>query len=151
MGGRGVWRGWDGFPTFTWFWVRKSPLRYILFYGNNLWKSRNLRVIFREEFMGTEMIIGEKFPRFGKIFTPDKIWTVNFMNIYREFRWCSILWTANICWNSFVLFKKRLAATIDTISIHHPPSSDCVEGCRFCRVDDRGWIIYWSQQMDMGL
>ena len=32
--------------------------------------SRNLRVVFWEEFMGPEMIIGEKFPRFGKIFTP---------------------------------------------------------------------------------
>ena len=33
--------------------------------------SQNLRVVFREEFMGPEIIIGEKFPRFGKIFTPE--------------------------------------------------------------------------------
>ena len=32
--------------------------------------SRNLRVVFWEKFMDPEMIIGEKFPTFGKIFTP---------------------------------------------------------------------------------
>ena len=37
--------------------------------------SRNLRFVFREEFMGQEMIIGEKFPRFGEIFTPDLSYT----------------------------------------------------------------------------
>ena len=34
--------------------------------------SLNVRIVFREEFMGPEMIIGEKFPRFGKIFTPGQ-------------------------------------------------------------------------------
>ena len=45
----------------------------LLFYGTTNEISQNLRVVSREEFTCPEMIIGEKFPRFGKIFIPGFI------------------------------------------------------------------------------